>query len=183
MNLFKQISHTKRHIDKMKKQIPYIKNRDVLENHVATINIMIQLINDMETYVDDNLNSDVMERMLFGRFYKDILRYYERSKDVPVQYIFDKIMSDVELPVDDHKRNIIHFMQDKQRDAYIRTLPLTGKDINDVINTTIDTSDMDEIERSEINYNLLIGKITPPEVYNDLLNELLTKFQFGIQFN
>ena len=179
MNAFKIISEIKEQIEYFKSTLDAFKDQQRLKRNVEFLNKVIQLMNFTEEMIDMKISQSALDRVVLGYFYSQIMRYSDRSKDVPVQYIFNKITDDLELPIEEHRKRIIEFMQDKERDQIFRDLPLTA-DCDDYMNCKIDFNRM--AYKDERNLTQSILQAAKTDWYDAKLDEMIDKLHFGIEF-
>ena len=193
MNIFKKISNVKYYIEYLTNQSQRIKDRDKLKSHIKMVNAFILLVNDIEFMLNNEISTNVMDRIILSRFYSDISKYYQTDKPVPVQSIFDNIISEMETPIEIHKEKIIEFFNDKHLNHIISKMPTVNTNnfiidlpdepeteavLNNVFNTKLD---LDNISPEHLNSS--INKIKNPptdQTYNGLINEFLERFKWNL---
>ena len=169
------------HIERMKREIPFIKNQRDLDNHVATINTMINAGNDLQLLLDNGINTDVFERMVLGRLYIQMRAYSPRTEVVPIDYIYDQIIDEITLPIHLHREKIIQFMQGKDLDQYINMLPLKNED--SPYGPDIDFTGMDKKTIIEISNNFSKCLTGAEEHYNQRMDEMIQQLKFLIEID
>ena len=177
----KTIKELQFHIERMKREIPFIKNQKDLDNHVAVINTMINAGNDLQLLLDNGVNTDVFERMALGRLYIQMRAYSPRTEVVPIDYIYDQMIDEIRLPVHLHREKIIQFMQEKDFDQYINLLPLKNKD--SVYGPEIDFKGMDAKTIIEISNNFSKCLTGSEAFYNDRIDEMIEQLKFLIEID
>ena len=153
MNLFKSIKNVKYYIEKLKNDMPFIKNQTQLQHHVKMINAMIVLVNDVELLLQSKYKTDVIDRLILSRFYSQIFPLYQSDQKIDIHQIVRNIDDDLKYPVEYQKDRIVSFLISKSVDA--------------------------ELQKPQPN----LANITKQKEWELLLNNLLSEFKTQAKWN
>lgn len=198
MNTFKKISNVKYYVERFKNQIPHITNRDKLVSHIKMINAIILLIDEMETVLEAQISTEAINRIVLGRFHNDITKYYPEEKNIPLEGIFKKIITDLKTPAQNHKDNINEFLEDKETLRLLANIPKVKTDnfiidsditnekeravLNSVYNESIDFETATDSEIKTLT-NGLINTVNRSDDsgFRPLINELLENLKWNVE--
>jgi hypothetical protein len=99
MDINKNIENATYFINKIKADLPNIKNKSQYNFTVDMLNSFIVLVNTMEVMQQRDPLVKVVESLLLERMYRDMFHYSAEGVGLPLQKIFDEIIADIRNPV------------------------------------------------------------------------------------
>ena len=183
MQIFKHIKSVKYHIEQLKKQIEYIRDRKKLKAHIAMINDLIMLINDVEFMLDTNISAPVIDKVILHHIHTMMDKYLVDGQ-IDMAMLIKDYNDALNLPANYHRDQIVNKLKGMELDAFLNELPVkeTGghwKKWGIVFpKTQID------LKKNEVNNAIdRMRKLTTNEEWVTLINRLLTEFKFTARWN
>lgn len=172
MSVFKHIKEAKFQIELLKTKLQTVTNLQQQTNLVNLINSFITLLNDCESLLAQNINTDVIDKLLLARIYSQMFGCDNDA--VNIQSIIERIETNLIEPKGMQKRRIVEFLIQKEITNIITELPYETNNGYSKLTATAN-------EKTTA-FNKL-KKITTAEEYDGMIEEMLNNFKQTIQWN
>jgi len=111
MDINKNIENATYFINKIKEDLPNIKNKKQQDFTIDMLNSFIVLINSFEVLKQRDPLMKVIESLLIERMYRDCFHYSADGVGLPLQKIFDEIIADIRNPVSAQLEKMVSYLK------------------------------------------------------------------------
>ena len=173
MSVFKHIKEATYQIELLTDRLPNITNPQQQQNLVNLINAFITLINDCEALLQNQINTNVIDKLLLARMYSQMVG--DLDYKINIHAIARNIDTNLEDSKELLKHQIITLLQQKEIENIVKLLPNeTTK--NNYVKLTASENELNAAEKQ-------LKTITSEAEYNVMIEELLTEFKQHIKWN
>lgn len=176
MNIFSRIKNVKQHIVNLKNQIPYIKNQQKLDIHIAMINEIILLINDVEFMVEHKISTSTMDKLILAHMHL-IITTYGVKDGIDIKAVVSEIDQVIKQPKELQIARLTDLFTDIETERLLSKIKFKR--------TRTGLSKIDEsVTNSEV-YAVAdeLQHQTTPEAFEILLNNLISQFNQKAKWN
>ena len=111
MNINKSIKDATYFINKLKDDLPKMKNQKQRDFNIDMLNSFIVLINTIETMQQRDPLIKVVNSLLIERMYRDMFNYAADGVGLPLHKIFNEIIQDIKNPVAAQMEKMVGFLK------------------------------------------------------------------------
>ena len=111
MDINKNIKDATYFINKLKEDLPKMKNTRQMNFTIDMLNSFIVLINTIETMQQRDPLLKVINSLLLERMYRDMFHYSASGVGLPLHQIFHEILQDVRNPVSAQLEKMVGFLK------------------------------------------------------------------------
>lgn len=111
MDINKNIKNATYFINKLKADLPNIKNARQKDFTIDMLNSFIVLINTIEFIQKRDPLVKVIESLLLERMYRDLFRYAAEGNGFPLEKVFNAIIDDINNPVNAQLQKMVAFLK------------------------------------------------------------------------
>lgn len=174
MSVYKNIKDATYQIKLLKKRLPHVKDKRQQKNLLNLINSFIRLLNDCETLLDNNMQTDVIDRLILASIYTKMWAA-PTGASIDIFEIVKNIDENIEDSKELQKWRIINFLRQKEIENIIENLPYkrTKTGLHKLVAAPNEITDV-------------CGKmdqVTTIEEYDAKIENLLIEFKQYIQWN
>ena len=130
-----------------------IKDQAKLDKHIQLVNCIITLVNDLEFMMENQISSDVIDKLILARFYSQIFPLYRPEDKINIKQIVRNIDDNITTPKETVMGEIASFLFCKEIDY----------------------------ELTQTNPNL--KEVTSKEEYMGMLDDLVEQIKSHIEWN